>query len=61
MGTILTYTAARRRRARSELPKEGTCQIIIFSGVRIDRSRPERPVPPPSTTAAQRPTPGRGA
>jgi hypothetical protein len=60
MGTILTYTTDRRRRARSGLPREGVCQIIIFSGVRIDRSRPERPPPPPATVSLQ-PKPGRGA
>lgn len=59
MGTILTYSADRRRRAASELPREGTCQIIIFTGVRIERVRPERTLPPPATAA--RPKPGRGA
>jgi len=64
MGTILTYSADRRcRRGRVGLPKEGTCQIIIFTGVRIDRSRPVPPAPtlPPAPTVAQAPKPGRGA
>lgn len=61
MGTILTYAADRRgRRGRAALPREGSCQILIFTGVRIDRARPERPVPP-APTVAQAPKPGRGA
>lgn len=60
MGIILSYSADRRRRVRSSLPRQGICEIIIFSGVRIDRSRPERPLPP-QPVAAQHPKPGRGA
>lgn len=59
MGTILSYSGDRRRRVRSGLPKHGTCEIIIFSGVRIDRSRPERPQPA-QPVAAPQPKPGRG-
>lgn len=59
MGTILSYSVDRRRRARSSLPRQGQCEIIIFSGVRIDRSRPERP-PPPQPALAPQPKPGRG-
>ncbi|HEV7283265.1 MULTISPECIES: hypothetical protein [Kaistia] len=59
MGTILSYSVDRRRRARANLPKQGQCEIIIFSGVRIDRSRPERP-PPPQPALAPQPKPGRG-
>jgi hypothetical protein len=61
MGTILTYAAERRgRREPAALPREGTCQIIIFTGVRIDRARPDRPMPP-APDIAQRPKPGRPA
>lgn len=59
MGTILSYSADRRRRVRSGLPRQGSCEIIIFSGVRIDRSRPDRPLPPQPSLA--QPKPGRGA
>lgn len=59
MGTILSYSGDRRRRARPSLPQSGQCEIIIFSGVRIDRSRPERPLPPQPALAPQ-PKPGRG-
>ncbi|WP_029075596.1 hypothetical protein [Kaistia adipata] len=64
MGTILTYAADRRgRRGRAALPREGSCQILIFTGVRIDRTRPDRPDRPlpPAPTVAQAPKPGRGA
>jgi len=60
MGTILNYSGDRPRRARSGPPRQGPCEIIIFSGVRIDRSRPERP-PPPRPSATSQPKPGRGA
>jgi hypothetical protein len=59
MGTILSYSGDRRRRVRSTLPRQGTCEIIIFTGVRIERSRPDRPALP-QLPLAQQPKPGRG-
>jgi hypothetical protein len=56
MGTILSYSGDRRRRARPSLPPQGTCEIIIFSGVRIERPRPDRP-PLPQLPLAQQPKP----
>jgi hypothetical protein len=61
MGTILTYAADRRgRRGPVPLPRDGSCEIIIFTGVRIDRALPERPAAP-IPPVAQAPKPGRGA
>jgi hypothetical protein len=46
MGHILPYIATRRRRIRPPQKGEPRGEIVIFSGVRIERERPEPPVLP---------------
>lgn len=46
MASILPFTAVRRRRIRQPLPREeARGQIVIFSGVRIERLTDQPPVP----------------
>ena len=57
MAVILAFSAARRRRTRPARPSEARGEIVIFCGVRIDRSAERTPPPPPPKL--QQPQPGR--
>lgn len=38
MSNILTFALGRRRRARAPRARGGPCEIVIFPGVRIERT-----------------------
>lgn len=59
MASILPFSKERRRRVRPARRGELRGEIVIFSGVRIERSVVERIEPPIPQKAAQ-PKPGRG-
>lgn len=59
MAVILTFSAERRRRSRPTRRGEARGEIVIFCGVRIDRSA-ERTPSPPVPPKLQQPQPGRG-
>lgn len=56
MATILPFPTERRRRVRSPSRSERRGEIVIFSGIRIDRGPIDRQDPP---LKAQQPKPGR--
>ena len=52
MGSILPFAAKQPRPPRSYDRPSAPCEIVIFSGVRIDRPRPEPATKPAPAIAA---------